>query len=178
MNPIYYGVTMKLDDDGNSIKELNIHFHLKGAPKGSWSAFQRNGKTIVKPANDREKKVAAQITNGIIEAVQTGRGLSQAEYKNYDPKNIIPTYCPYTIEAVFLFANKKKEIEKTTAPDLDKLVRSVCDAVTRSGLLWVDDAQANKITARKENGTRDEIILSVVRNDYHDFSYVRGLYHE
>lgn len=178
MDTIYYGVTMQLDATRNSIKELNIRFHLKGAPKGSWTAFQRNGRTIVKPANDREKKVATEITNSIINAVQLGRGLSQTEYKNYDYKNIMPTYCPYTIEAIFLFANKKKEIEKTTAPDLDKLLRSACDAVTRSGVLWVDDAQVNKITARKENSTRDEIILRIVRNDYHDFSYCRGLYCE
>lgn len=38
--------------------------------------------------------------------------------------------------------------EPTTAPDLDKLVRCICDAITDAGL-WRDDAQITSIIARK-----------------------------
>lgn len=38
--------------------------------------------------------------------------------------------------------------DKTTAPDLDKLVRAVCDALTIAGI-WRDDSQVSRITASK-----------------------------
>lgn len=37
----------------------------------------------------------------------------------------------------------------TRAPDLDKLVRACCDAITDSGAAWVDDSQVVEITATK-----------------------------
>jgi Holliday junction resolvase RusA-like endonuclease len=37
----------------------------------------------------------------------------------------------------------------TTAPDLDKLLRLVDDAITDAGVVWLDDAQVVEIRARK-----------------------------
>ena len=35
------------------------------------------------------------------------------------------------------------------APDVDKLVRGVCDAITDAGNVWADDAQVVRISASK-----------------------------
>lgn len=54
------------------------------------------------------------------------------------------------IELTF-FMPKPKTVTRsmpTVKPDLDKLVRSILDGVTDSGI-WVDDSQVVKITARK-----------------------------
>jgi Holliday junction resolvase RusA-like endonuclease len=45
---------------------------------------------------------------------------------------------------------KKSVTEKITKPDLDKLLRSVLDALT--GIIWVDDSQVVMISARKDFG--------------------------
>jgi Holliday junction resolvase RusA-like endonuclease len=37
----------------------------------------------------------------------------------------------------------------TVAPDLDKLLRLVNDAITDAGCVWLDDAQVVEIRARK-----------------------------
>ena len=45
---------------------------------------------------------------------------------------------------------KKSVTQKVTKPDLDKLLRSVLDALT--GIVWVDDSQVVIISARKDFG--------------------------
>jgi len=43
------------------------------------------------------------------------------------------------------------------APDLDKLLRAICDAITDAGNVWVDDGQVVSITARKRYADGDEL---------------------
>tara|TARA_R110000782_G_scaffold72294_1_gene144818 strand:- start:405 stop:806 length:402 start_codon:yes stop_codon:yes gene_type:complete len=37
----------------------------------------------------------------------------------------------------------------TVKPDLDKLVRAICDGITDAGVVWVDDSQVVQIRATK-----------------------------
>jgi len=46
---------------------------------------------------------------------------------------------------------QKKAIYKTTKPDVDKLVRSIADALT--GIVFGDDAQVVQMTCRKAYGS-------------------------
>lgn len=49
---------------------------------------------------------------------------------------------------------------KTTAPDLDKLLRAVCDALTQAGF-WRDDARLAHAHARKQWGPLAHTIIHV-----------------
>lgn len=44
---------------------------------------------------------------------------------------------------------KGKPFHKISAPDMDKLVRAIGDALTESGVVWSDDAQVVQLIARK-----------------------------
>lgn len=55
---------------------------------------------------------------------------------------------------------RPKHERHVTKPDLDKLVRGVCDALT--GIVWTDDAQVNTIMAVKryvDNEEPDPFVL-------------------
>jgi crossover junction endodeoxyribonuclease RusA len=43
--------------------------------------------------------------------------------------------------------------------DTDKLIRSVCDALT--GITWYDDSQVVDITAKKRFASRDQVIVTI-----------------
>lgn len=166
MTSEYYGAYIVLnEDDASTIDRLHIHLPLKAAPKGSWTTFVRNGKAITKPANDRERKVAKQITEAIQHAIKDGAGLHEKDKKALEYYGAISTKDPYAVEVTFKFDNKNRQIQKTTMPDLDKLLRSINDAITKTGCLWVDDSQVCSIKALKQNASRDEIILDVSRVD-------------
>lgn len=50
-----------------------------------------------------------------------------------------------------------------TTPDLDKIARAVCDALTVAGI-WADDKQAAELTARRQwaaEGQPDQTIIEV-----------------
>lgn len=70
---------------------------------------------------------------------------------------------PVTVRVLFLFERPKSHVlksgalrkgqppEKLTPPDLDKLTRSVLDAITQSGV-YADDAQVTVLEAAKDYG--------------------------
>ena len=70
---------------------------------------------------------------------------------------------PVTVRALFVFERPKSHFlksgglrkgqheEKLTPPDLDKLMRSVLDAITQSGV-YRDDAQVTVLEAAKDYG--------------------------
>lgn len=166
MSSEYYGAYININGyKHDCIDKLHVHLPLKAAPKGSWTTFILNGKAITKPANDRERKVAKQITSAIQQAIQDGAGLNEDKKAALHYHGPVPTKDPYSVEVVFKFDNKNRQIQKTTMPDLDKLLRSINDAITKTGCLWVDDSQVSNITAKKINASRDEIILEVSRID-------------
>lgn len=43
--------------------------------------------------------------------------------------------------------------------DTDKLIRSVCDALT--GITWYDDSQVVDVVAKKRFHTRDQVIITI-----------------
>ncbi len=69
------------------------------------------------------------------------------------------------IEAVFVppqsWSNKRKADpgEKTSKPDLDNVLKSVCDGL--NGVAFVDDAQIIRVEAGKRYGERNEIIVAL-----------------
>lgn len=62
----------------------------------------------------------------------------------------LPHAGPVQLSLYFTFSTPRLhrgKTQKTTAPDLDKLIRAVCDGLT--GVLYVDDAQVFHVEAEK-----------------------------
>ena len=55
-----------------------------------------------------------------------------------------------SLSCIFILARPKtvKRLLPFVKPDLDKLIRALCDALTQSGV-WVDDAQVTQVKASK-----------------------------
>jgi len=70
---------------------------------------------------------------------------------------------PISIEARFIFAKpkstKKTALYKVTKPDLDKLIRALCDAL--SGIVFRDDAQVVRCVISKVFGEPNRMEVSI-----------------
>lgn len=117
-------------------------------PKGSSRAFinKRTGRAIITAANSKtkpwEQAVAATVRSAI---------------RHDDP---YPFRGPVALSLTFFLPRPKKHFNKqgirpdapvhhAVKPDLDKLIRSVSDALTVAGV-WQDDSQAAKVSAGKQ----------------------------
>ena len=74
---------------------------------------------------------------------------------------LIPKEAAVSIELDFIFARPKSVTRKypTTAPDLDKLIRSCLDAL--SGIGYVDDSQVVKISSTEIYGATPGVRISL-----------------
>jgi len=106
-------------------------------PQGSMKAFMpKGGRFPIVTADNKKTKPWRQA---IIDAVMTGDRLVMSE----DPVHLDVTF----------FLPRPKSAPKAIyrpakKPDLDKLVRAVCDALTAAGV-WHDDSQVVGIWAKK-----------------------------
>lgn len=68
-----------------------------------------------------------------------------------------------TLTVTFMFARPKrnKHPKHISRPDLDKLVRGVCDALT--GVVWIDDSQVDVVMAVKRYCHEDEEPCALIR---------------
>lgn len=70
---------------------------------------------------------------------------------------------PVKLSVLFTFEKPKsvraKATNKATKPDLDKLIRALCDGMT--GIVFRDDAQVSEISARKVFGTPPQTYVEV-----------------
>lgn len=70
---------------------------------------------------------------------------------------------PVTLTVTFLLPKPQRPPNErhVTRPDLDKLVRGICDALT--GILWVDDSQVGVIMAVKRYAEPNEVPSVLIR---------------
>jgi Holliday junction resolvase RusA-like endonuclease len=87
------------------------------------------------------------------EKLETWRDLIAYQMLRY--RGAFPRGTPVAVLLVFEFPRPARSRDrakfKTTAPDLDKLVRAVADALTMAGV-WEDDAQMARLNAWKQYG--------------------------
>jgi len=129
----------------------------KPEPQGSARAFMRPGTKfpVVTSDNPKNKPWRQQVTGtAIAEAEQLGLA-----------RPMIPKGQGARLDIEFFFpplAAKKKPLFKTTNPDIDKLVRSVCDALT--GVAYSNDSQVCYCVVGKYYGepSRVEIAISQI----------------
>jgi len=133
----------------------DISFFVPGIPrpKGSWRPItnRHTGRVFLKASEtDREWQnlVASESRRAVM---QSAKGLSN-----------LPTTASFDLEIIFVFprplchfgTGKNAKVMKSTAParhtkapDVDKLSRSILDALT--GIVYADDSQVVSIKAEK-----------------------------
>jgi Holliday junction resolvase RusA-like endonuclease len=122
----------------NGTTELAFTVYGTPVPQGSTRAFIPKGwnRPIITAANAKTKPWKQEIA-GVV--------LAEMERTGFQPIADGPVW----IEVLFYFERPKsvKSRHKTTKPDIDKLIRSLLDALT--GHLFKDDAQVTSCRAMK-----------------------------
>ena len=140
---------------------MEIRFTVIGtpAPQGSKSAFVRGGKAVVvdgSSASGRAKHASWRADVALYATRARG-----PEFEQFTG--------PVYVSLRFRLARPASDPYRTlhsTKPDLDKLVRSVLDALTESALL-VDDSQVQSLMASKVYARGDEATgVDVTVEDY------------
>lgn len=77
---------------------------------------------------------------------------------------LAPTFGPVQIHCDFYFARpkslNKSILQKTTRPDVDKLIRAVLDALT--GIVYADDSQVTAVSAAKLFDPKPRVQIEVI----------------
>jgi crossover junction endodeoxyribonuclease RusA len=138
------------------MEPLSLEFTVFGiaAPQGSSRAFIPKGwkRAIITADNKKTKPWRQEIAGAAIAAMGD---------KTPAGKNV-----PVRIEVRFFFPKPQsvKALDKTTRPDLDKLLRSLGDSLT--GIVWEDDAQITEIHACKLFGTPARMEIKISEADF------------
>ena len=120
-----------------------IRFTVYGVPQpqGSARAFipKRWDRAVVTGANAKNKPWRQQVSGMALVAMQN--------------RSIVCRPNPVVVKCDFFFDRPKSQkmaLQKTTKPDLDKLLRSVLDAMT--GIVFEDDSQVTACEITKGFG--------------------------
>jgi Holliday junction resolvase RusA-like endonuclease len=122
-----------------------LHWFVEGTPvpQGSKTATVINGRAVMFEANKKHKawRDHVRATVGKLET---------------------PSTQPVRVELQFWFERPKtvKREHMSVKPDLDKLSRSVLDAIT--GGILKDDSQVVILNARKEYGDKPGVLIRVM----------------
>ena len=125
-----------------------LHWFVEGTPipQGSKTAMVVNGRAVMFEANKKHKawRDHVKATVGSLET---------------------PTTNPVRVELMFTFERPKtvKREYMSVKPDIDKLSRSVLDAIT--GGIVKDDSQVIILNARKEYGDKAGVLIRVMEID-------------
>jgi Holliday junction resolvase RusA-like endonuclease len=123
-----------------------LSFTVAGVPQpqGSAQAFIPKGWTRAIVTSDNKKNKPWRRAVGIValEAI--------AQSRDNRPREAFPLSGPVTLSVDFYLARPKSlkaEEAHTKKCDVDKLARSVCDALT--GIVYADDSQIDMLVVRK-----------------------------
>ena len=125
-----------------------LHWFVEGTPipQGSKTAMVVNGRAVMFEANKKHKawRDHVKATVGSLETPSTN---------------------PVRVELMFTFERPKtvKREHMGVKPDIDKLSRSVLDAIT--GGIVKDDSQVIILNARKEYGDKAGVLIRVMEID-------------
>jgi crossover junction endodeoxyribonuclease RusA len=124
-------------------------------PQGSLRAFKAKSGAVVTPQQPKVLKWRADIRAAFHEARPDAQ----------------PTGQPFHVDVAFSFRRPKTHLTSkgllrsgapryhTQAPDVDKLLRAVLDALT--GVVWHDDKQVAYVRGHKEWSERDEATITI-----------------
>ena len=128
--------------------------YSRGAPQGS---KRHLGNGVLVESSKRVKPFRTDLQGVAIEATPVDWDLGLEYHLKVDfhflrPKSHLTSKGALT-KAAPLFPTGRQ------IGDTDKLIRSVCDALT--GITWYDDSQVVDITAKKRFFERDQVIITI-----------------
>ncbi len=132
--------------------------HGVPAPKGSTKAFVRGGRAIVVNDCERTKPWQAVVMHAAIEAMGGARLMATGpvavgiEFRLPRPKSLLKRDG----------TPRDERRAPAVKPDLDKLVRSILDAITDAGV-WLDDGQVVSMFTTKVYSSAPGVTVSVGR---------------
>lgn len=130
----------------------------KPVPKGStrpW-AVMKDGEPVLK--NGRP----VVVTTGDNKGTKNWQRLIAATAQRYVSEKIYDGAVSLEVEFYFMrpaSVSEKKRPFPTVKPDLDKLVRSVGDAL--KGVIYTEDARIVRLIASKDYGDRPQVVIRV-----------------
>ena len=138
-----------------------VIFTVEGVavPKGSTKSFVINGKAATTNANPKTKGWEMRVAT----EAQAKRG------DFYVPKTSKGNDAVEVVAAFFLSPPKTgKRSHPTVKPDIDKLARTVLDALT--GVMFEDDSQVTQLVARKQYLEKNDetppfVLIEVMTDD-------------
>lgn len=120
-----------------------IEFTVSGepVPQGSMKTFVPKGwnRAVVTSANPKLKQWRAKVRSAAMNAM----GRTEPAGRRVPIRILLTFY--------FTQARTNRDLDKITAPDVDKCVRSCLDSLT--GVVFTDDAQVTELHAAKFYGT-------------------------
>lgn len=130
-----------------------VEFWVYGIPqtKGSAKAFMRPGMRYPVVTNDNAKNKGWAAT--VAEAAQEAKKLHGCGIIGGAVKLQLMFYLPRPKSL------PKRVIHATKRPDLDKMIRSVKDALT--GVFYLDDAQVTNLQAGKQYADQPGVIVTL-----------------
>lgn len=137
---------------------MRLSFTVYGIPQpqGSAKAFYvpKLKRAVITSDNAKLKPWRQEVTAAALAAM------------NSNGVALVESGRPVHIEARFIFQKpksaRKHAFEKTTKPDMDKLLRALFDALT--GSVFDDDAQVTKSTIEKLYGMPSRAEITVLTN--------------
>lgn len=136
------------------MSEIQFTVLGKAAPQGSLKAFVIAGRARLTSDNKKTMPYRQQVGWAALGALE---GREQPFAAKHIPVRLALRFYFRKPDSV-----SKKRFGCVVKPDLDKLIRSTCDAMT--GIIWHDDAQITCVTADKAYDAveRVEICVSIV----------------
>lgn len=131
--------------------ELSFTVWGTAVPQGSMRGFVRGKHVVVTSDNVKLKPWRQELA---------GTAMAAAAQQNFTP--IARPNAAWLIVSFFFERPKsvKKTLEKTTKPDLDKLLRAVKDAL--KGIAYDDDSQVTRVVMEKQYGTPARAVFTVM----------------
>ena len=139
--------------------ELTFTVYGKPEPQGSIRAFVPKGWTrpVLTSTNKKLKGWRNAVAMTAREQIYEGAVMNGARWVIADAG--VPVGVEFTFFLLKPRSAKKNRSCPAVKPDLDKLMRAACDAMT--GIVYLDDAQVCEATVRKCYGTPERTEIRV-----------------
>jgi Holliday junction resolvase RusA-like endonuclease len=133
------------------VNVITFTVHGRPEPQGSSKAFIIGGKARITSANAKMKPFRSEVTRCALWEM-AAHGME-----------MFGRHVPVRLAVTFIFRKpdsvSKKRTHCVVKPDLDKLTRTIGDALT--GAAWHDDSQVVEIIARKVYGPVEGVSITV-----------------
>jgi Holliday junction resolvase RusA-like endonuclease len=122
-------------------------------PQGSKNAYLRGGRIVLVESAKNLKSYRAEVSAAVSSAA------TEVGFRKVTRPGAVHIHISFS----FVKPKSNRNKEHIVKPDIDKLSRTILDAITKSGLVYEDDSQVTMLTATKQYSGSAETLI-VVKN--------------